>query len=111
MTLEGERFDRFVFASIFLHGALFAFVVLSPKWLPSFGPTWGSAAAGMGGIQVKVVANVSGVPLPAPPVVQENAPASETPAFYKSEPAPAPPPDKKAELIPEKTAKAPPKPK
>jgi protein TonB len=111
MTLEGERFDRFVFASVFLHGALFAFIILSPKFFPSFGPTWGSHTAGSGGIQVKIVGNFSGVPLPAPPVVQENAPANDSPALYKSEPAPAPPPDKAAELIPEKTAKAPPKPK
>jgi TonB family protein len=63
---------------------------------------------------VKVVGNVSGVPLPAPPVVQENAPANDSPGLYKSEPAPKtppPPPDKTAELIPDKTAKAPPAPK
>src|ERR1700733_8306259 len=104
MTLEGERFDRFVFASVFLHGALFVFVILSPKLFPSFGPAWGSPTGGSGGIQVKVVGNLSGVPLPAPAVVQENAPASDSPAFYKSEPAPPPPPDKTAELIPEKSA-------
>jgi protein TonB len=104
MTLEGERFDRFVVASVFLHGALFAFVILSPKLFLSFGPAWGSPTGGSGGIQVKVVGNLPGVPLPAPAVVQDNAPASDSPAFYKSEPAPPPPPDKTAELIPEKSA-------
>jgi protein TonB len=111
MTIEGDRFDRFVFASVFLHGALFVLVILSPKLFPSFGPAWGSATPGAGGIQVKVVSSVSGVPLPAPAVVQKDAPANDSPAFYKSEPAPPSPPDKTAELIPEKAAKAPPKPK
>src|SRR5437016_2072403 len=112
MTFPGERFDRFVFASVFLHGALFAFVILSPKLFPSFGPNWGSVTGGSGGIKVNVVGNVSGVPLPTPEVVQENAPANESPGFYQSEPAPPPPPpDKTAELIPDKAAKVKPTPK
>src|SRR4051812_12141603 len=116
MTFERERFDRFVVASMFLHGALLAFIVLSPKLFPSFGTNWGSTTGGSGGIQVKVVGSVSGVPLPTPEVVQENAPANESPGLYKTEPAPPAPPDKTAELIPDNKAsvkpppKAPPKP-
>jgi protein TonB len=105
MTLEGERFDRWVVASVFLHGALFTLVFLSPKLFPNFSANWGSEKGEAAGISVKIVGNVSGVPLPAPPVVQENAPANDSPGFYKNEePAPPPPPDKTAEPIPETKA-------
>src|SRR5215469_13996911 len=104
MTFEGERFDRWVVASVFLHGALFTFVIFSPRLFPSLGANWGSATGGSGGINVKIVGNLSGVPLPTPEVVQPNAPANESPGFYKSEPAPPPPPDKAAEPVPEPKA-------
>ncbi len=105
MTFEGERFDRWLFASVFFHGALFTLVIFSPKLFPAFPANWGSPTGGSGGINVKIVGNVSsGVPLPRPEVVQEQAPANESPGFYKSEEAaPLPPPDK-AELIPETKA-------
>src|SRR5205823_905217 len=105
MTFEGERFDRWVFASVFFHGALFTLVIFSPKLFPAFQSNWGSLTGGSGGINVKIVGNVSsGVPLPRPEVVQEKAPANESPGFYKSEEAPPPPPPDKAELIPETKA-------
>ena len=105
MTFEGERFDRWLFASVFFHGALFTLVIFSPKLFPALPANWGSPTGGSGGINVKIVGNVSsGVPLPRPEVVQEQAPANESPGFYKSEEAaPLPPPDK-AELIPETKA-------
>src|SRR3989454_4478052 len=113
MTFGGERFDRWLTASVFFHGALFTFVIFSPSRLPAFQSSWGSPAGGSGGINVKIVGNVSGVPLARPEVVQEQAPANESPGFYKSEEAPPPPPPDKAELIPETKApvKATPPPK
>src|SRR5438876_11151045 len=113
MTFEGERFDRWVFASVFFHGALFTLVIFSPKLFPAFQSNWGSLTGGSGGINVKIVGNVSsGVPLPRPEVVQEKAPANESPGFYKSEEAPPPPPPDKVEPIPETKApvKTPPPP-
>ena len=114
MTFEGERFDRWLFASVFFHGALFTLVIFSPKLFPAFQSNWGSPTGGSGGINVKIVGNLSsGVPLPRPEVVQEQAPANESPGFYKSEEAPPTPPPDKAELIPETKApvKATPPPK
>jgi protein TonB len=104
MTLAGERFDRSVVASLFLHAALFTLVIFSPKFFPEFQLSWGSPTGGSGGINVKVVGSLSGVPLPTPEVVQEKAPANESPGFYKTEEAPPPPPPDKAELIPETKA-------
>src|SRR5437016_12589628 len=66
MTLQGERLDRWLVASVFLHGALFTLVIFSPKLFPSFQSNWGSATGGAGGINVKIVSNASGVPLPTP---------------------------------------------
>jgi protein TonB len=81
---------------------------------PALGPNWGSPTGGSGGIQVKIVGGISGVPLPTPAVVNETAAANPSPGFYKSEEtAPPPPPDKPADLIPETTppVKAAPAPK
>jgi periplasmic protein TonB len=104
MTFQGERFDRWLVASVCLHGALFTLVIFSPKLFPSFQSNWGSPAGGAGGINAKIVDSISGVPLPKPEVVQEKAPANESPGFYKTEEAPPPPPPDKAELIPETKA-------
>jgi periplasmic protein TonB len=114
MTFGNERLDQGIIFSVVLHGALFTLVILSPKLFPSLGTTWGSPTGGTGGISVKITSSVSGVPLPAPPVVQESAPANDSPGFYKSEEAaPPPPPDPTADEIPETKApiKKPPDPK
>jgi periplasmic protein TonB len=113
MTSEGDRLDRGIIGSVILHGALFAVVFVSPNIFPSFGPNWGDPKGGSGGITVKVVGSVSGVALPTPAVVEETAPANESPGFYKSEEPAPPPPDKTAEPIPETKApvKTTPKPK
>jgi len=104
MTLERDRLDKGFVGSVLLHGALFTIVVLSPKLLFHLGPNWGSPTGGAGGISVKVVGSSSGIPLPTPPVVNEKAPANDSPGFYTSEkPAPTVP-DKTAEPIPEKKA-------
>jgi len=104
MTFEDEKLDRWIFVSVFLHGALFTVVLLSPKLFPAFGPTWGSPSGADGGIKVKITGSISGVPLPTPAVVQEKAPANESPGFYKNEEAAPPPPDKTAQLVPEPKA-------
>jgi protein TonB len=100
-----ERLDRWLLASVFLHGGLFAFIILTPQLLPSFGPNWGSPTGSTNiGINAKIVGSVSGVPLPTPEVVQENAPANDSAGLYKSEPAPTPAPDNTAEPVPEPKA-------
>ncbi len=114
MTAGSDRLDRFVLASVLLHTGLFTLAILSPKFLPQLGPNWGSkSGGGETGIMVKIAGSASSIPLPAPEVVNETAPANESPGFYKSEePAPPPPPSDKAEPIPEKTpVKPPPAPK
>jgi protein TonB len=122
MTSEGDRLDRGLLASVFLHGALFMLVILSPKMFPNLGPVWGSPTGGSGGISVRVVGTVSGVALPAPAVVDDKAAANESRGFYKTEEAPQPAPDQTAVPIPEtkapakrkpefKTRPAPPEPK
>jgi protein TonB len=115
MTSEAERLDRFVVVSVLLHAGLFAFVLLSPRWFPVLGADWGSTTGSADvGINVKIVGNAPGVALPTPPVVNETAPANDSPGLYKSEePAPKEP-EKAAEPIPEPTAPVkppPPKPK
>jgi len=111
---DSERLDRFIVASVVLHAALFAVLIFSPSLFPTFGANWGTREGSANvGINAKIVGSISGVPLPAPPVVSETAPANDSPGLYKSEPAPPPVPDKAAEPIPDKTApvKTPPKPK
>ena len=105
MTYQEERLDRWLVASVVLHGAVFAFIILSPKFLPNFGPKWGTSTGSANiGINAKIAGSISGVPLPTPEVVQENAPANDSPGFYKSEPAPTPAPDKTAEPVPQPKA-------
>jgi protein TonB len=111
MTVEEEKLDRWLFASVLLHGAIFTLALFSPKLFPTLGSNWGSQSGGPVGTSVKIVSNIaSGVPLPTPEVVTEDAPANDSP--------PAPVPDKTAESVPEPKAplkktpppKAPPKP-
>src|SRR5262249_24098467 len=104
MTFETERLDRWLVASVFFHAGLFALVIFSPGLFPAFQSNWGSASGGAGGINVKIVGSASGIPLPTPDVVQKDAPANDSPGFYKTEEAPPPPPPDKAELIPETKA-------
>ena len=115
MKADSERFDRWLYTSLLLHGALFMVVIFSPTLFPMRGDAnWGSATGATGGINVKIVGRISGVPLPSPAVVREGAAANESAGFYKSEEAPPPPPPEKAEPIPEAKApvkKPPPPPK
>ena len=104
MKADSERFNRWLYTSLLLHGALFMVVIFSPTLFPMRGDAnWGSATGATGGINVKIVGRISGVPLPSPAVVREGAAANESAGFYKSEEAPPPPPDK-VEPIPETKA-------
>jgi TonB family protein len=113
--MKEDRLDRFIVVSIVLHGALFGVLVFSPGLFPMLGAAWGTPEGSANvGINAKIVGSISGVPLPTPPVVNETAPANDSPGLYKSEPAPPKEPDKTAEPIPDATAPvktAPPKPK
>jgi TonB family protein len=113
MTYPDERIDRWLIASTVLHIALFALIILSPNLFPRIGTSWGTPNGGTGGISAKIVTSISGVPLKTPEVVNETAPANDSPGFYKSEPAPTAAPDKTAEPVPEPNApvKTTPKPK
>ena len=105
MMPEAEKLDRWLFASVLLHGALFTLIIFSPKFFPTFGANWGSQSGGPVGTSVKIVGSISsGVPLPTPEVVTEDAPANDSPGLHKSEPEPAPVPDKTAEAVPEPKA-------
>jgi protein TonB len=115
MMNRGEKFDRWLVLSVTLHAIFFAVVLASPVLFPMSGhATWGSATAGNGGIDVKIVSSISGIALPSPEIVRDDAPANESKGFYKSDPEPTPPPPpENAEPIPETKApvKAPPQPK
>src|SRR3989442_4869019 len=104
MTLEAEKLDRWIVASVLLHGALFAALIFSPSLFPMRQSNWGSATGGAGGINAKIVDSLRDLPLPSPEVVQEGAAANPPAGFYKSEEAPPPPPPDKAEPIPETKA-------
>src|SRR6476619_6659668 len=104
MTFGDERINAGLVFSLLLHGTLLTLVLLSPRLFPSLGTNWGSPTGGTGGISVKMTGSISGVPLPSPPVVQESAPANDSPGLYKSEEAAPAPPDKTAEPIPEPKA-------
>ena len=89
MKLDGDKFDRWLYASALLHGLMFTLVVFSPSLFPMSGAAnLGSATGGADGINVKIVGTVSGVPLPSPEVVTEDAAANESKGFYKSEEPP-----------------------
>ncbi len=109
MNSDRERFDRGIVMSVGLHGVLLLFALLSPIMFPAYGSAdWGSDTGGGEGISVEIVSSISGVPLPAPEVVNEDAVANESAGLYESEPeveeAPVEEEVAEAELIPETTA-------
>ena len=104
MTRDQERLDRGLWMSLLLHVVLASIVVLSPAIFPAFGEaSWGSETAAGEGMSVRIVSSISGVPLPAPAVVNDEAAANESAGFYEMEPEPEEP-VAKAEPIPETTA-------
>jgi protein TonB len=104
MNFRADRFDRWVATSAALHAILLTALVFAPGLFPGSDATWGSDTGGAGGINVNIVGSISGVPLPSPAVVREDAAANDSKGFYKSETAPPPPPPPDAEPIPETKA-------
>ena len=102
-----ERFDRGLWASVLLHVVLGMLLVLSPALFPAFGDVpWGSEAGGGGGISMRLVADESGIPLPAPDITNPDAVGNESTGLFAplEEAAPAAVPDEaiaEAELVPE----------
>jgi TonB family protein len=102
----------FLATSVVLHGGLFALIAFGHYLLPSLNRnSWGSSTAKQG-LAVGMVDKLPGIPLPSPPVVQENAKANESNTLHPAEPLPKAPksktkaPDKPAEVkIPERGAK------
>ena len=111
MRQDRERFDRGVLISLGLHLVLTLVVLFSPVLFPAYGDSsWGDRGGG-DGMSVSIVASISGVPLPAPAVVNDEAAANESEGFYEPEPEPPPEaepepelPEVEAEPIPETTA-------
>ncbi len=77
--------------SLGLH-VLFAIALfMLPGVFPAYGIAgWGSEEGGGEGVRVEIVSSISGIPLPAPAVVNETAAANESAGFFESEIAPAP---------------------
>ena len=111
MGQDRERFDRGVLVSLGLHVLLTLIVFFSPILFPAYGDaSWGDQGAG-DGMSVSIVSSISGVPLPAPAIVNDEAAANESEGFYETEPEPEQPPEpepeapvEEAELIPETIA-------
>ena len=112
--MQEEKFDRWIYASAALHVAFGIFVFVSPSLFPISGSaSWGTSNAGGDGVNVRIVSNFTGIALPSPAVVTEDAAANDSPGLYKSEPSPPPEPVKNAIAIPDPKAtvkKTPPKP-
>src|SRR5215510_189845 len=115
MKRDGDKFDRWIVTSAVLHGLMATLVVFSPSLFPMRGDTnWGSNTSGDGGINVRITGSLSGVSLPSPEVVTEDAAANDSTGLYKSEDATPPPPVEDAIPVPDPKAPVkvtPPKPK
>jgi periplasmic protein TonB len=106
MNNTTDKLDKGIALSVGFHALFVGFVLFSSSLFPTQGDaSWGTEKGGAGGIDIKMVGNLSGVPLPSPEVVRENTVANESEGLYSSPPAPEPPatPDK-AEPVPETTA-------
>jgi TonB family protein len=106
MSNPTDKFDRGLIVSVVFHGLLVLTAISAPTLFPSRSDArWGSNTGGDGGIDVKIVGSMTGVPLPAPEVVNDAAAANESKGFYNTETAPEPPPTPdEAEPIPETKA-------
>ena len=68
--------------SVSIHIVLFGMLLFSPP--PGRGDAWGGPGAGA--IQVSLVGNLQGVPLPRPEVVTDSEVATESPGLFREEP-------------------------
>ena len=112
MNRSPEELSRGLLMSLGLHAIAAVMVFMLPGVFPAYGIAgWGSEDGGGQGVNVQIVSNISGIPLPAPAVVNETAVANESAGFYESEPAPVPeapsdiaPVEVEAEPVPETVA-------
>jgi TonB family protein len=106
-----EKIKGPVAMSLVLHAGLVVAILVSPSLLPFEGSEqWGSENPGSA-VNAKIVSDISsGIPLPAPVVVNEEAAANDSKGLYKTEPAPPAKPSEDAIKIPETTKATPPKP-
>jgi len=87
-----DKFGRWFGMSLTLHAAFFAAAVVWPSLLTLRGDTsWGSSTGSSEGIQVKIAGGISGIALPSPPVVRDDAAANPSKGLYQPETEPAPP--------------------
>jgi TonB family protein len=87
MHTANDKISGFLFASAGLHAFLFIAVVFGPMLIPARTTIpWGNSNDR--GIKVGVTASLPGIPLPSPPVVQENAPATSSKTLNPAEAAP-----------------------
>jgi protein TonB len=91
MKKSPEKFGGGLLMALGLHALLAVTLFILPGVFPAYGITgWGSEEGGGEGVSVEIVSNISGIPLPAPAVVNETAAANESAGFFESETAPAP---------------------
>jgi len=92
MHTVNDKLSPFLVASVGLHVAVVAAVLLAPLLLPTrTQSSWGSEK----GIRVGVSASLPGIALPSPPVVQENAKGNDSKTLNPPESTP------KAAAVPE----------
>lgn len=83
-----EKMDRWIVASVALHVAVVLGVFVAPGLFQAKGASWGSNTGGNGGVNVKIVSNMSGIALPTPVVTSDDAVANNSKALYKAESEP-----------------------
>lgn len=107
---DPERFPAWLGASMALHVCLAVFILVAPSILALQGDSsWGDETGSDGGVEVRLVSNVSGIALPSPPVVREQAVANDSQGLHQTETAPRPEVPV-AEKIPDPEAPVKPKP-
>jgi periplasmic protein TonB len=87
MHTANDKLSSFLVASAALHGFLFIAVVFGPTLFPArTALSWGTSTDK--GIKVGVTQSLPGIPLPSPPVVQENAAATSSKTLNPAEVVP-----------------------
>ena len=77
METVNTKLSPFIAMSVVLHGALFAGVVFAPMLFPGQNPvSWGTSTNK--GIKVGYTSSLPGIPLPSPPVVNDNAKGNDS---------------------------------
>lgn len=98
MAASRDKLSPYIATSVVLHAMLFAGVVFGPLLFPTrASSSWGTSPDK--GVKVGVMASLPGIPLPSPPVVQEDAKGNESKTVNPAETAP-----KEQKQVPEKVA-------